>query len=174
MSRGPSSDSALVATLSSGYSELVEYLRGRFGDRTFAREVVHDVCVQVMERPPAGPVRTPMAFLRHVANHLAIDRLRAQRSQDQVLEFQGEPQEAGHRPTYSVPELAWVFQQRQSALLQAVQGLPARSQDVFILTQLYHMPQADVAAHLGISRGMVARHLARAYQDLAPILGESH
>ncbi|QEI06634.1 sigma-70 family RNA polymerase sigma factor [Pigmentiphaga aceris] len=172
MSSSPTQDSALVATLSSRYGELVEHLRGRFGDKAFAREVVHDVCIRVLEKPPTEPVRTPMAFLRHVAMHLAIDRRRAQRTQAEVLEFQDDPRDVGGAASYSVPELAVAFRQRETALLHAVRGLPPRSQDVFILTQLYHMPQSAVAEQLGISRGMVARHLARAYEDLAPILHE--
>lgn len=175
MSSGSSSDSALVATLSARYAELVEHLRGRFGDKNFAREVIHDVCVRMLEKPPSEPVHTPMAFLRHIATHLAIDRRRSQRAQAEVIALDDDANDAGHTQrtsTYSMPELAVAFNQRQATLVKAVQSLPPRSQDVFILTQLYHMPQAAVAEQLGISRGMVARHLARAYDDLAPILRE--
>lgn len=171
MTSSPPRQSELVATLAARYVELVAYLRGRFGDGEFAREVVHDVCVRVMEKPPGEPVRTPMAFLRHVALHLAIDRLRAQRVRAEVTGFGDDCADVASAPRMlSMPELAVAFRQREAALLQAVRALPPRSRDVFILTQLYHMPQADAAERLGISRGMVARHLARAYQELAPLL----
>ena len=41
----------LLSSLVRHYEDLVDYVRVRFGDHGFAREVVHDVCVQILERP---------------------------------------------------------------------------------------------------------------------------
>src|SRR5262249_37583544 len=70
----------LFAALLRHYDELVDHVRRRFGDRHFARDVLQDVCVQLLERPPAGEVAQPLAFLRHVTTHRAIDCYRAQRT----------------------------------------------------------------------------------------------
>lgn len=49
----------LLSTLVRHYEELVDHVRRRFGDRGMAREVVHDVCVQLLERDEKENVHTP-------------------------------------------------------------------------------------------------------------------
>lgn len=44
------STSSLLSTLVRHYDELVEHVRRRFGERGFARDVVHDVCVHLKRR----------------------------------------------------------------------------------------------------------------------------
>lgn len=163
---------SLVEALTQHYDDLVAQLRRRFRDPDFAREVVNEVCVQLLEKPPAQDVHTPRAFLRRLALHRAIDRYRSQRLHASWVQVADELPEtaATTELPLSGPELAVAVAQRQGQLLAAIQALPPRSQEVFILTQLYHMPQEEAGAHLGISRGMVARHLARALQDVAPVL----
>nr|WP_252980298.1 sigma-70 region 4 domain-containing protein [Delftia acidovorans] len=74
----------------------------------------------------------------------------------------------------SPPELAVAAAQRQRALLVAIEQLPQASREAFILTKLYGMPQEEAAQRMGISRGMVARHLARALRDVQPVLTADH
>lgn len=165
------SDSSLVNELVRHYDELVDHVRRRFGDRGFAREVLHDVCVQLLERPPREDVKTPQAFLRHVSTQLAIDRYRVEKARTDIVATVDELPET--TPAYahmSEAELAVALQQKEQALLEAIRALPECCRDVFILHKLYHLPQADVANKLGISRGMVARHMARAVAGLAPIM----
>lgn len=51
-----SSSVELIGALALHYDELVEYIRRRFQGSQFAREVVHDVCLQLLEKPPQQPV----------------------------------------------------------------------------------------------------------------------
>lgn len=153
------------------YDELVDHVRRRFGDRSFAREVLHDVCVQLLERPPSD-IKTPQAFLRHVSTQLAIDRYRVEKARADVVTTVAELPETMSisGAQLSGAEIAVAFQQKEKELLQAIRALPECCRDVFILHKLYHLPQAEVAIKLGISRGMVARHMARAVTGLAPVM----
>ena len=54
-----SANSSLLVALARHYEELVDSVRRRFGDRHAAREVVHDVCVQLLEAPEKEGVRVP-------------------------------------------------------------------------------------------------------------------
>lgn len=74
-----SANPQLMAALALHYDDLVEYIRRRFNGRDFARDLVHDVCVLVMEKPPQESIKLPLAFLRRTAFNRAIDRLRAER-----------------------------------------------------------------------------------------------
>ncbi|VWC68788.1 RNA polymerase sigma factor [Burkholderia lata] len=164
-----SSHSPLIAAFIKHYEELVNHVRHRFGDRAFACDVVQDVGVQLLQRPPGEPVHTPLAFLRHLSIHRAIDRWRG----DELHASRMEP--AG----VDVPDLrsddidgeqALSYRQTVQELERAINALPARCREVFILHKLHDLSQEEVAAQLRISRNMVAKHMARAMTDLTPIL----
>lgn len=157
----------LFAALLRHYDELVDQVRRRFGDRHFARDVLQDVCVQLLERPPAGEVVQPLAFLRHVTAHRAIDCYRAQRTRQAHADAWLAD---GAGADVQAPDVAEAVAHRQIVdhLELCIAALPQRCQEVFILHRLHGLPQHEVALRLGISRGMVARHMARAMAQLAP------
>ncbi|WP_311223437.1 MULTISPECIES: sigma-70 family RNA polymerase sigma factor [unclassified Acidovorax] len=172
----PPSPEPLLAVLVQHYDELVASLRRRFGDECQPREIVNDLCVRLLERPVPQTIGNPLAFLRCVARDLAIDRYRTQarRPETAINGLELEWHAPAAAPRLSPPELAVAAGQRQRALLAAIEGLPQASREAFILTKLYGMPQDEAARRLGISRGMVARHLARALRDVAPVLVADH
>lgn len=172
----PTPPEPLLAALVQHYDELVGSLRHRFGDECQPREIVNDLCVRLLERPVPPQIGNPLAFLRCVARDLAIDRYRAQARRPETpldgLELEWQAPVAA--PRLSPPELAVAAGQHQRALLAAIEALPQASREAFILTKLYGMPQDEAARRMGISRGMVARHLARALRDVAPVLLADH
>ncbi|WP_026432398.1 RNA polymerase sigma factor [Paracidovorax oryzae] len=163
----------LLAALVQHYEELVGALRQRFGEDCFPCEIVNEVCVRLLERPVPQHVENPVAFLRAVSRDLAIDRHRARaRRPETVLEPELlEAHASSAAPTrLSPPELACAAQQCRRALLSAIADLPEACRDVFVMAKLYGLPQDEVARRLGISRSMVARHLARALRGVEPVL----
>lgn len=46
-----------------------------------------------------------------------------------------------------------------NCLVEAIQALPPRCQEVFILHKIHEIPQADVAIKLGISKKAVEKHI---------------
>jgi RNA polymerase sigma factor (sigma-70 family) len=159
----------LLAALEHHYDELVDYVRRRFrernGDGGFAREVVHDVCVQVLAAPPATPVHTPLAWLRTATSHRAIDRCRAD---DQRLALIDSAADLPDHHTHADDGAAALdFQQQLAALVRIVEALPPRARQVFLLQRIHGVPQQEIADAMGISRNMVAQHHARAMRAIA-------
>lgn len=68
----------LLSSLVRHYEELVDYLRRRFRSPGLAREVVHEVCLRLLERPAVQDARQPIALLRRIAHDAAVDRCRAE------------------------------------------------------------------------------------------------
>ena len=127
----------LLSTLVRHYEELVDHVRRRFGDRGMAREVVHDVCVQLLERDEKEDVHTPLALLRKISHDAAVSRYRSDRRRT-----------------------AWVEAEREfQALVDAIATLPPRCQAVFVMHKIHEVPQAQVADRLGISVKTVEKHL---------------
>jgi len=148
---------SLLDALAHHYEELIAHVRRRFGDAGFAREVVHDVCVHILEKPPAQPVRIPLALLRRISHDLAVDRCRAEDAYRARVDSAGElpdtpcgaPDAARH--VDAERELRW--------LEEAIAALPPRRQTVFVMHKIHEMPHAEVALRLGISRKAVEKHL---------------
>lgn len=161
----PPHDVELMGALALHYDDLVAYIRRRFQGSQFAREVVHDVCVQLLEKPPQQAITLPFAFLRRASFNCAIDRRRADNTRDAWFEMTGEV------PDWHVHELdgaaALDFEQQLTALLAIIEGLPARARQVFLLHRIHGMPQREIADELGVSLNMVTQHFSRAMRSIA-------
>ena len=158
----------LLATLVRHYEDLVDHVRRRFSGRSFARDVVHDLCLQLLERPSRTTVRQPLALLRRASLYRAIDRQRAEARHASIVS-EAEAQYADAIHTIG-PQEQLLWRQQFELIRRAIDDLPPRCQQVFLLHRLHDMPQAEIAEALGISRNMVARHVMRAMSTLRPVL----
>lgn len=158
-------DVELIGALALYYDDLVEYIRRRFQGSQFAREVVHDVCLQLLEKPPQQSIKLPFAFLRRASFNRAIDRRRADNTRNAYFETSAEV------PDWHAHELdgaaALDFEQQLEALLTIIEGLPARARQVFLLHRIHGMPQREIADELGITANMVTQHFSRAMRSIA-------
>lgn len=155
--------SPLLTALVRHYEELVVHVRrgpvARWGDRSLAREVVHDVCTEILAAPPRQPPRVPLAFLRTVCTRRAIDRCRHEERQALWFDPASDALTDAPAPACADPAHILLGRQRLAILADAVHGLPPRCRDVFVMHRIHGMPQAQVAEHLGISLKTVEKHL---------------
>jgi RNA polymerase sigma-70 factor (ECF subfamily) len=156
--------SPLLGALVRHYDVLVAQVRRharRWGaDGSAAADVVHDVCLQLIESPPPQPVHTPLAFLRSITLRRAIDRHRVEASRARWVQSADDP-EAMTDGRDDTADPARLLQARQQLhrLAHAIEALPPRCRDVFVLHKVHQMTQTEVAAHLGISLKTVEKHL---------------
>ena len=57
-----------------------------------------------------------------------------------------------------------------SALLAALRSLPCRQREAIVLRYYASLPEAEIAASMGISKGAVRHHTARGMAALKPVL----
>ncbi|MDD1013767.1 RNA polymerase sigma factor [Pseudomonas rubra] len=164
MTRVPPS-AELIGALALHYDDLVEYIRRRFQGNQFARDVVHDVCVQVLEKPPKQSIRLPLAFLRRASFNKAIDRSRADTTRNTYFELSAEVPDGYVHDVDGACALS--FEQQLDALLAIIEALPARARQVFLLHRIHDMPRQEIARELGITLNMVGKHLSRAMVTIA-------
>ncbi len=153
----------LVASLTHHYDDLVGYVGRRFGDNDFARDVVHEVCADLLDRPEPAGVREPLAFLRRVLRNRAIDRRRGDAVRARLAETL-----AGSAVRANQEDAATRLRGMQAteALADVILALPDRARQVFILHRLYDMPQTAIAGELGLSLNAVAKHYAAAVRRI--------
>lgn len=160
-----SSGVELIGALALHYDDLVEYIRRRFQGSQFARDVVHDVCLQLLEKPPQQPVHLPFAFLRRASFNRAIDRRRADSIRNTYVEVNSEVLDLHVHELDGAAVLD--FEQQLEALLAIIDALPARARQVFLLHRIHGVPQREIAEALGVSANMVTQHFARAMRTIA-------
>jgi RNA polymerase sigma-70 factor (ECF subfamily) len=154
----------LAEALVSHYEGLVGYVRQRFRLGEGSRDVVHDAYLMLAQRPPRSDVRNPAGLLRRVLHHLAIDTLRradARRAHEVSCEPALLPPAPCPQPG---PEQIAQGRQELLRLVAAIDGLPPRCREVFILHKIHGLPQAEVARLLQVSLQNVEKHLRRGMQ----------
>jgi len=154
----------LIAAFVRHYDDLVAHVRRhigcRGGDRSAARDVVHDVCLELIETPAHDPIDAPLAFLREIATRRAIDRYRVEQRRRAWVESCDElPERADESPAGRDPARIVAGRQRVHILAAAIEALPPRCRDVFVMHKIHELPQREVADYLDISLKTVEKHL---------------
>ena len=130
-----------------------------------AEDVTQDVFLQVVRKLPSfrGESAFPTWLHRVTVNAaLAHRRKRAVREEAHVATPQEDVLEAGCRPGADAPEVELIGQEEQRLIERAVAGLPPTYRDVFVLSDIDGLPNADIAERLGLSVPAVKSRLHRA------------
>ncbi len=141
--------------------ELLGFLRRRVGDdhasdllqETFVRALRHDRFMDVANQP---------AFLQQIASNLTRDFMRRRMTETAHLEFGDIPQDAPS--TEASPAIRLELEQQARLLREAVDALPPRCRQVFILYVSQRLPLDEIARRVGISKNMAQKHVRLALQ----------
>jgi RNA polymerase sigma factor (sigma-70 family) len=122
----------------------------------FARALVRWAAVRDLPHRDAWVVR--------VASNLALDSVRTRSRRERILIVQRAAEAVGDTADASAERMALVL---------ALADLPRRQREVIALRYLVGLPEAEVAAALGVSSNTVKTHLSRALATLRDRLGPS-
>jgi len=153
------------------YRELLNFLSGKVFDRDTAADLAQESFARVYAAQQAGTaVRDPRALLYRTARNLVIDH---QRHGDVRAAVEQAPvpttadavaaeadDHAG--PRQFEPEVALSSRQGVAAMVAAIEALPPRCREAFMLNRFDGLSYAQVAAHMGISVKTVELHLKAA------------
>jgi RNA polymerase sigma factor (sigma-70 family) len=156
--------SSLLHALTTHYDDLVDYVRRKFGGRDFAQDVVHDLCVKLIERPVLLEIQHPLAYLRKASTNGALNRIRSDNLRAEYIDVVDELPDYAHVES---GEYLLAIKQNALSLQVVIDGLPPRARQVFLLHRLYDFSQQDIAKELEISRTMVTQHYRRAIREIA-------
>lgn len=137
---------------------LTRFLTARLKCSQDAKEVAQEAYVRMLQLNAPGGVSYLRAFLFKTAANLAADRLKstARRGRIDELGFFAAPDAA------SSAESSVAAAQELSALLRAVELLPAKCRYAFLMHRFYGHELAEVAQLMGLSERMVRIYVERA------------
>lgn len=150
--------------------QLKAYLRGSFPTVRDVDDVVQESYLRIWRARAAHPIESARAFLFQVARRLALDFVRRERvspvhhvsdvADFPVLDPRGDVIAAVSR------------QEKIRLLAAAIDALPRRCREIFILRRLKCIPQKEVAARLGLSERTIEVQVLRGLQRCEAFLRE--
>ncbi|MBL8271576.1 RNA polymerase sigma factor [Steroidobacter sp.] len=157
----PGERRGVIDALYRKYSEaLQKFLMGQRVSREDAADIVQETYIRVQQSEQVGELKNPRAFLFRVAKnvrlntarHRAIAREEVGRDLE-ALEIEGtEP--GPYRAFQSAQELAIVR--------RALEELPARCREAFLMNRFEDMTFPQIAKELGVSVSMIEKHVSHA------------
>jgi RNA polymerase sigma-70 factor (ECF subfamily) len=165
----PSAPEAFEGLYREHYAGLCETVYRYVRSRDTARELVQDLFLRIWNDLSAGrQTALPTAAYLHVAaRNRALRAIRHRAVEVRWEERQaGEPIREGAGPEHTMAE-----RELAEALRAAMGELPARCRLVFSLSRHEHLPNAQIAAKLGISVSTVEQQMWRALKALRAKLG---
>lgn len=137
---------------------LQSWLRRKLGNAFEAADLAQDTFVSIIATGAAGEIREPRPFLVTIARRLMAHRYRRQLLEATYLEaLAALPEELAPSPEAQLLALEIIQQ-----LDRALDGLPPRVREAFLLAHLEELSYADIAARLHVSASSVKQYLIRA------------
>ena len=147
---------------------LVGWLRRRLNDACDAADLAHNVYVRLLVsgRLPQPP--QSRAYLMQVAKGLVVDLHRRRLLEQAYLDA------LAVLPMAQVPSLEdqAIVVETLMRVDAALQSLPARVREAFLLSQLDGWTYSAIALHLGLSVGAIRKYMLRAAQACFAALDE--
>ncbi len=138
-------------------TSLRAWLRSRFGLESMIDDVVQESYISILKAKEKRKIHTPRAYLFRTARNVAVDLLR------EMNKHNGEPLEDDskivHLHSQRNAKEILQYQQEVELLKAAINALPERCREIFIMRRVYGMPSAQIAKKLGISTHTVSAHL---------------
>ena len=140
-------------------SSLRNYLRGMFPGVRDVDDVVQESFLRTWKAGTSQSIRSARGFLFTVARRLALDLVRSERRSPIVAVA-----DLGHLLVDSgVPDAAdaTTIAHEVELLAEAIESLPARCREIFVLRKLKGISQREIATLLGLSEQTVQVQSAR-------------
>jgi RNA polymerase sigma-70 factor (ECF subfamily) len=157
---------ALDALLRRFWRPLVAYASRLLDDTEAAEDVVQRAFVRLWEHGHAIPVGDEVRpFLYRIVRNLASNEWRRRQTRRSWLDGESTLQPHHVMPSRDVEE-----DELAAALTAAVERLPARRREVFVLSRYHALTNAQIAEVLAIAPQTVANQLVSALRELRTVL----
>lgn len=159
----PDDKSALVAALAAQHKGTIRrFLQTRLRHATAdVPDLVQEVFLRLLRLNRPEDIRSPEAYLFTVAKAVLHQHKARQNATPQAVDIMDVLAELDEAPEIG-PEAQLEAQQRLQALRRTLAQLPRKAYATLILNRVADMTLEDIARHLGISRPMAKKYLAKA------------
>lgn len=151
---------------------LMQFLQHNWRNKSDIADLRQDIYVSVYESALQGIPKSPKAFVFAIARNLLIQRLR--REQIVPIEAVSDFDALGTAIDAPGPENTVIARDELRRLQAALDRLPPRCREAFVMQQVDGLSRQEIAARMGVGEGTVKMHLRNAGRMLADILYGKH
>lgn len=146
--------------IKSCHTSLLNFLQLRLRVADDARDVAQEAYIRLMKYEGSEDVKSPESLLFRIAINIANDMGRA----DKVRKVSDHCaiDELDFDSGVATPEREVSACEQLDLLYAAIEQLPVKCRQVFVLHRFHNMTYPQIAAHCGISVKMVEKHISRA------------
>jgi RNA polymerase sigma-70 factor (ECF subfamily) len=142
------------------HDALIKFLRRRLSIADDADDVAQETYIRLMKYEGSAEIRSPSAMLFRIAVNVANDHGRAAQARCASAHMDLDGLElASEQPPV---ERAVLAGQNLDLLIDAIEALPPKCKQVFLLSRASGMTYPEIARHCGISVKMVEKQISRA------------
>jgi RNA polymerase sigma factor (sigma-70 family) len=147
-------------TIRRHHDSLIRFLRQRLRVKEDAADVAQEAYIRMMQYEGSRQIQSPSSMLFRIAINVANDLGRAEQTRrvNQQCSFD-DLELVSEQPA---PEREIAAAQDLELLYQAIEQLPPKCQQVFLLSRAHRMTYPQIASHCGISVKMVEKHISHA------------
>lgn len=154
----PSQHQAIQSLYAEHHPWLCAWLRKRLGCFDHAADLAQDTFIRVLLQRKAPELREPRAYLSSVARSLMIDSFRRRALEQAYLETLAARPEA----LDVSPEARFLIIETLLEIDRLLDGLGARTREIFLLAQLDGLSYVEIGRQLNVSVNTVKKHAVRA------------
>jgi RNA polymerase sigma-70 factor (ECF subfamily) len=142
------------------HASLLRFLRRRLGSDADPADVAQETYVRMLRYEGSREIRSPYALLLRIAHHVCQDMTRSDRVRrtDQHRDLD----ELELASPLACPDRQIAASEELERVLMAIEELPPRRRQVFLLHREHHLSYAEIAERCGISVKMVEKHISSA------------
>ena len=157
----------LLAELVALHGEALEnFLARKLNSRDDAAEVAQETFLRLHRLEQLEKLDNARAFLFQVASNMAVDHLRRRQLHFRYLNTEKRQQGEGEAPDLNAaaasPEDIVGARERLEALYRAVEELPFKVRQAFLLHRQSGMSYSDIAEQMGVSVSSVEKYILQA------------
>jgi RNA polymerase sigma-70 factor (ECF subfamily) len=142
------------------HGALIKFLRRRLSIADDAEDVAQETYIRMMRYEGSSELRAPSAMLFRIAANVANDHGRAALARR--ANYHTDVQDIELVSETPSAEREVLASQHLDLLLEAIEELPPKCRQVFLLSRASDMTYPEIARHCGISVKMVEKQISRA------------
>ncbi len=171
------SANALETTYMEQRANLIRFLAARLRNEAIAEELVQELWIKVSANKITEPVGNPVGYLFTMAANLSLDNIRQRQRRnrrDEKWTNESTNKVGGFTTSYDEDGETRLLRAENIAKVRAaIDTLPPKARQAFVLHRMQGLSHKQVAAELGISVSTVEKHIIKAMRALTVILRET-
>ncbi len=125
-------------------------------------DLIQEVYLRLLRIPEKDSIRSPQAYMFTIAFHVLHQYKLARAAAPEIVDPIALPVEFEANGPDNDPAREFEVRERLSQLNHVLRELPNNAYVTFVMHRQYGFTLEEIGQHLGVSRAMVKKHLARA------------